>query len=113
MYRSNTNGQRGSSMECMHREGERGSCRRRNKKGIRSAKTFLCNTWKPRSERPNVEGVSTRSGNRAQSAPSRKECVVNGQITILRHAPIEFVHPHPAESRREKQKEACFGGSGM
>ena len=30
-------------------------------------KQFLCNIWKKREERPNVEGVSTRSRNGAQS----------------------------------------------
>ena len=34
--------------------------------------------WKNRNERPNVGGVSIRSRN---GAPSRKGCVVNGQIT--------------------------------
>ena len=34
--------------------------------------------WKKRDERPNVGGVSIRSRN---GAPSRKGCVVNGQMT--------------------------------
>ena len=37
-----------------------------------------CNMWKNRNERPNVGGVSLRSRN---GAPSRKGCVVNGQMT--------------------------------
>ena len=41
-------------------------------------KRFLCNIWKKRNERPNVGGVSFRSKN---GAPSRKGCVVNGQMT--------------------------------
>ena len=41
-------------------------------------KQFLCNIWKKRNERPNVGGVSIRSRN---GAPSRKGCVVNGQMT--------------------------------
>ena len=40
--------------------------------------TFLCSAWKKRNERPNVGGVSIRSRN---GAPSRKGCVLNGQIT--------------------------------
>ena len=39
---------------------------------------LVCNTWKQRSERPNVGGVSSRSRN---GAPPRKGCMVNGQIT--------------------------------
>ena len=37
-----------------------------------------CIIWEQRTERPNVGGVSVRSRN---GAPSRKGCVVNGQIT--------------------------------
>ena len=40
--------------------------------------TVLRSIWTIRNERPNVGGVSTRSRN---GAPSRKGCVVNGQIT--------------------------------
>ena len=46
--------------------------------GDKISKTFLCNTWKKRNERPNVGGVSIRS---ASGAPSRKGCVVNDQMT--------------------------------
>ena len=46
--------------------------------GDRISEQFLCNTWKKRKERPNVEDVSIRSRN---GAPARKECVVNGQMT--------------------------------
>ena len=46
--------------------------------GDRTSKQFLCNIWKKRIERPNVGGVSIRSRN---GAPSRKGCVVNGQMT--------------------------------
>ena len=45
--------------------------------GDRISKQFLCSTWKKRNERPNVGGVSIRSRN---GAPSRKGCVVNGQM---------------------------------
>ena len=46
--------------------------------GDRISKHFLRNIWKKRNERPNVGGVSIRSRN---GAPSRKGCVVNGQMT--------------------------------
>ena len=46
--------------------------------GDRRSKQFICNIWKTRNERPNVGGVSIRS---RKGAPSRKRCVVNGQIT--------------------------------
>ena len=46
--------------------------------GDRINKLFLCNIRKKRSERPNVGGVSTRS---RDGAPSRKGCVVNGEMT--------------------------------
>ena len=46
--------------------------------GDKISKQFLCSIWKKRNERPNIEGVSIRSRN---GAPSRKGCVVNGQIT--------------------------------
>ena len=42
------------------------------------SKQFLCSIWKKRNESPTVGGVSIRSRN---GAPSRKGCVVNGQIT--------------------------------
>ena len=41
-------------------------------------KHFLCSIWKKRNERRNVGGVSIRSRN---GAPTRKGCVVNGQMT--------------------------------
>ena len=46
--------------------------------GDRISKQFLCSIWKKRNERPNVGVVSIRSRN---GAPSRKGCVVDGQIT--------------------------------
>ena len=47
--------------------------------GDNICKRFLCNTWKKRNERLNVEGaVSIRSRN---GAPSRKGRVVNGHST--------------------------------
>ena len=45
--------------------------------GDRISKHFLCRIWKKRNERPSVGGVSIRSRN---GAPSRKGCVVNGQM---------------------------------
>ena len=44
-------------------------------------KQFLCNTWKKRNERRNVGGASIRSRN---GAPSRKGCVVSGQMMAKR-----------------------------
>ena len=41
-------------------------------------KYFLCNVWKQRIEPPTVGGVSIMSRN---GAPSRKVCVINGQMT--------------------------------
>ena len=46
--------------------------------GDRISKHFLRSMWKTRNEPPNVGGVSIRSRN---IAPSRKGCVVNGQMT--------------------------------
>ena len=47
-------------------------------KGDKVSKKFLCKIWKQRNERLNVGGVSVRS---RSGAPSRKGCVVNGQMT--------------------------------
>ena len=47
--------------------------------GDRISKQFLCNTWKKRTERPNVEVSLLGVG--MNGAPSPKECVVNGQTT--------------------------------
>ena len=44
----------------------------------RISKQFLRSIWKKRNERPNVGGVPIRSRN---GAPSRKGCVVNGQMS--------------------------------
>ena len=46
--------------------------------GDRISKHFLCDISKKGNESPNVGGVSIRSRN---GAPSRKGCVVNGQMT--------------------------------
>ena len=47
--------------------------------GDEISKKILCNIWgKKRNERQNVGGVSIRSRN---VAPSRKGCVINGQMT--------------------------------
>ena len=52
--------------------------------GDRISKQFLCyySMRMKRNERPNVAGVFIKSRN---SAPSRKGCVVNGQIAIAAH----------------------------
>ena len=50
--------------------------------GNKNSKKFRCNIWKQRNERPNVGGVSIRSRNCLErNAPSRKGCIVNGQVT--------------------------------
>ena len=46
--------------------------------GDRISKQFLRSIWKKLDERRNVGSVSIRSRN---GAPSRKGCVVNGQMT--------------------------------
>ena len=44
----------------------------------RTSKQFLCNIWKKRKEHANVGGVSIRSRN---GVPSRKRCMVDGQMS--------------------------------
>ena len=46
--------------------------------GVKKSKQCLCNIWKQRNERRTVGGVCIRSRN---GAPSRKGCVLTGQIT--------------------------------
>ena len=46
--------------------------------GDEISKQFLCNIWRKLNERSIVAGVSIRSRN---GDPSRKGCVVNGQMT--------------------------------
>ena len=46
--------------------------------GDKICKMFLCNIWKKRNERLNVEGASIKSRN---GAPSHKGRVVNGHMT--------------------------------
>ena len=59
--------------------GDRWWAQTAKQEGDEISKTFLFNrTWKKRIERPNAGGVSIRSRN---GAPSRKGCVVNGQMT--------------------------------
>ena len=50
--------------------------------GDRTRKQILCSTCKKHNERRNVGGVSIWSRN---GAPSRKGCVVNGQMTEASH----------------------------
>ena len=51
--------------------------------GDRISKPFLCSIWKKHDERPNVGVVSIRS---RDGAPSRKGCVVKGQMTIRKES---------------------------
>ena len=54
------------------------------------SKHFLCHTWKKCNERPNVGVVSIRSRN---GAPSRKGCVVNGQMTKVNNKRVRPLPP--------------------
>ena len=59
--------------------GDRWWPQKAKQEGDKISKKFTCNmVWEKRNERPNVGGVSIRSRN---GAPSRKGCVVNGQMT--------------------------------
>ena len=58
--------------------------------GDRISKQLLCNIWGKRNKRRNVGGVSIGSWN---GAPSRKGCVVNGQMT--RANKKEYAPPSP------------------
>ena len=49
--------------------------------GDRISKLFSCSIWTRRNERQNVGGVSIWSRN---GVPSRKGCLVNGQMTKAR-----------------------------
>ena len=66
----------------------------RSREGIRLTKPLYAipGTRKRRSERPKFKGVSIRSMN---GAPSRKGCVVNGQMTTVSHATNECAPPIP------------------
>ncbi|CAM9881373.1 unnamed protein product [Sphacelaria rigidula] len=59
-----------------------GGQRRLNRLGIRYVIFFVCNVWKKRNERRNVEDgfIWSRNG-----TPSRKRCVINGQTTKASH----------------------------
>ena len=58
--------------------------------GDRIDKQFLCNTLKKRNERPNVGGVSIRSGN---GTPSRRDAW--SMVKRLRQATNEYAPPLP------------------
>ena len=67
-----------SSEEMIALLGDRWWPQTAKEEGYETSGRVLCNMWKKRTEHPNVGGVSIRSRN---GAPSRKGCVVNGQIT--------------------------------
>ena len=71
-------GRRESSDKTVAILGDRWWPRTAKQEGDRMSKKFECNIWKNRNERPNVGGASIRS---RTGAPSRKGCVVNGQMT--------------------------------
>ena len=58
--------------------GDRWSPQMAKQEGDKISKNIIGNIWKKRIELPNVGGFSIRSTN---SAPSRKRCVVNDQMT--------------------------------
>ena len=70
-------GRRGSSEKTMAILGDKWWPQTAKQDGGMISKQFLCSIRKKRNERPNVGGVSIRSGN---GVPSRKGCVVNGQM---------------------------------
>ena len=57
--------------------------------GDNSSETFLCNTWKPRNERPTDGGVSSRGRN---GAGSRKGCM-RGQRSKMSTRPTPSPRP--------------------
>ena len=63
--------------------------------GDRVSTRFLCNTRETHNDRPNVGGVSTRS---MSGAPSRKGCVVNGEMTIKKGKQQMSTPPPPPSS---------------
>ena len=69
-----------SSEKTMVILGDRWLSQRAKQDGDNMGKKFLCNCMGKRIERPNVGGVSVRSRN---GAPSRKGCVVNGQMSTM------------------------------
>ena len=69
--------------------------------GERISKQFLRSVWKKRNERPNDGGVSIRSRN---GAPSRKGCVVNGQMTNKQQMSTPPSHP---SCRKIKNRFGC------
>ena len=58
--------------------GDRWWPQKAKQEGDKISKKFLCHLWEKRNERPNVGGVSIRS---RSGDPSRKGCMVNGQMT--------------------------------
>ena len=61
--------------------------------GDKTSRKFLCNIWKKPNERPNVGGVSIKSRN---VAPSRKGCMVNGQMTKASNKGVRLPPPPSA-----------------
>ena len=77
--------------------------------GDRISKQFLCNIWKKRNERPSAGGVSIRNRN---GAPSRKGCVVNGQMTKASNKGVRPPHT-PMTSGRESNGQFLCNGLGL
>ena len=66
--------------------------------GGKISRTFLCIPSKQRNERLNVGGVSSRSRN---GGPSRKGCVVNGQMTKASNKGVRPFPSHVYTRRRQ------------
>ena len=79
-----------------HTLGDRWWPQTAKKDGDKISKQFLCSIWKERNERPNVGGISIRSKN---GAPSRKGCVVNGQMAKAINKLVRPSPPPPGASR--------------
>ena len=71
-------GRRKSSEKTIAILGDIGWPKTAKQDGDRISKQYLCSIWNKRNGRLNVGGVSIGSRN---GAPSRKGCVVNGQMT--------------------------------
>ena len=65
--------------------------------GDRISRHLVCNIWKKRNECPDVGVVSIRSRN---GAPSRKGCVVNGQMTKVSNKRVRPPLPPPPLNNR-------------
>ena len=68
--------------------------------GDKIGENFIFNLWKQRHERPTVGSVSII--NSRNGAPSRKGCVVIGQITMAKQQVSTPLPPHPPHAPSRK-----------